>query len=192
MKRSGCLKRNKGFRRRSPGQDEPAKQKPGRHDNSSRSNRKGKKKGRKKRRKKAPSASRLKKECDSVWSRIIRSPGRCAVCGRRTSLQAHHLIRRNVIFYRHDLANGICLCPSCHEYSNKLSAHGAPWAFEDWMREHLPDQYQWWCEHRHVLHVGEKVDYAEVLADLKKIYEEDKAYRWTCSRFGMKGNSDDG
>ena len=126
-----------------------------------------------------------KKKCDGLASKIARLPGRCLVCGATKNLQAHHLIRRNCVFYRHDLRNLVCLCPGCHEYSIELSAHGAPWAFEEWMKANKPIRYAWWVEHRHHVITGTKMDYEAIHGDLLTIYEKDKTYDWTARTLGV-------
>ena len=108
-----------------------------------------------------------KGKCDRLWSRLIRErDGCCIVCGN-PRLQAHHLISRSAVFYRHNLENGVSLCAQCHEYNNKLSAHGAPWAFDDWMRRNRPDQYAWWEKSRHSIIEGQKIDYKAIYKELE-------------------------
>lgn len=108
-----------------------------------------------------------KKKCDALWGEIIRSVGHCEVCGKsECQLHAHHLIHRSAIFFRHNLNNGVCLCPYCHEFSVKLSAHGAPWAFEAWMKKHKPSQYKWWAKNRYEVITGVKIDYEQVYSVL--------------------------
>jgi hypothetical protein len=123
------------------------------------------------------STAYYKKKCDTLWSQLIRSSGRCAVCGSCEYLNAHHLIHRSVCFYRHNLNNGICLCPKHHTFgyghsSEGFSAHGTPWAFEEWMKSNKPDQYAWWSKNRYETHAGVKIDYKEVLDTLKQAMKE--------------------
>ena len=51
----------------------------------------------KKRRKRAS----FRAKADRLWSQIVRLPGECAVCGATKYLNAHHLIPRQLVKYRH-------------------------------------------------------------------------------------------
>jgi len=147
---------------------------------------KAKPKPRKPRRKqKKGSASAWKKKCDKLWSKIIRLRGRCLICPATKHLQAHHLIRRNCVAYRHDLQNGVCLCPQCHRYNNTCSAHGAPWGFEKWMEDNQPEQYRWWVKHRNRIITGQKMCYEAIHYDLQAIYDKEKNYDWTARTLGV-------
>jgi len=114
-----------------------------------------------------PKQKTLKKKCDILWSKIIRRHGVCEKCGSPRNLQAHHLISKSAVFYRHIIENGICLCPACHMFSNKFSAHGSPWQFELWLKEKKSWQYHWWEANRWKIVEGQKIDYAEVLERLE-------------------------
>lgn len=111
----------------------------------------------------------LCKKADILWSKVVRlrDGNHCQVCGKNSSLNAHHLIHKAVRFFRHDPENGICLCSGCHIFSNELSAHGASWAFDDWMKEHRPDQFEWWVKNRNELHFNASYDYEKRAGILK-------------------------
>lgn len=51
-----------------------------------------------------------------LHSKIIRSIGYCASCGKRENLECAHIIGRSSERTRTDLNNGICLCHTCHDY----------------------------------------------------------------------------
>ena len=107
----------------------------------------------------------MKKKCDPLFSLIVRENAdyTCAVCGLKSKyVHAHHLIGKSRKFYRHNLNNGICLCAQCHTFNAKLSAHGAPWAFEAWMRKHRPKQFKWWTKNRYQEFPGLKIDFEQV------------------------------
>ena len=89
------------------------------------------------------------------------------VCGASDTVHCHHLIGRQQVFYRHNLNNGVCLCPNHHTFSIELSAHASPWAFEEWMEEHLPEQYDWWVKNRNKVITGVKIDYEKVFHTLE-------------------------
>ena len=111
---------------------------------------------------------------DKLWSLIVREPGRCAVCGLKHGLEAHHLIPRGNHLFRFDLNNGICLCKSHHTYSGELSAHGrkgssmyAGEQFISWMKDYKPDQWQWYQENKHI-----KVTGTLYITDYEAMYEK--------------------
>ena len=115
-----------------------------------------------------------KKKCDKLWREKImaRFGGRCAICGATGYLNAHHLITRAAVFFRHNLENGVALCPTCHNFGfdqdvedrdqDVISAHATPWAFEEWMEKNRPEQYEWWTKNRYAVTVGVTIDYEQV------------------------------
>ena len=72
---------------------------------------------------------------DKLWGAIIRSGGRCEVCGRQETLNAHHFFfgRANKST-RWNLKNGICLCAGCH-----FKAHNNAGAFMKKIKEVIKD-----------------------------------------------------
>ena len=63
---------------------------------------------------KATTRTSIGKRCDTIWSQIIKAPGKCFRCGAVEGLQAAHIIGRAQRVVRWDLRNGICLCHTCH------------------------------------------------------------------------------
>jgi hypothetical protein len=114
---------------------------------------------------KKPSAKTLKKKCDALWGKIIRSRGYCEHCGKGLNLQAAHIFSRTYSQTRHDLDNGLCLCSACHIGW----AHSCPTEFTEWLEEYRgKDLLERLSKKRRI--IG-KVDYEKVLEELKKIYE---------------------
>jgi hypothetical protein len=68
------------------------------------------------------------KYLDTLWSKQVkeRDGNKCVICGRTDYLNSHHLIPRQIKYLRHDINNGITLCPLHHKYSSELSAHKNP------------------------------------------------------------------
>lgn len=64
--------------------------------------------------------SKLKKECDSLWSKAVRlrDKGKCVLCGSDSHCQAHHWYhtRAQGNSTRWNINNGITLCYTCHLY----------------------------------------------------------------------------
>ena len=114
---------------------------------------------------------------DAAWSRYVRLRDRgCAVCGTPEYIQAHHLIRRSCYFFRHNPENGLTLCPQHHEYSNDLSAHGAPWAFDEWLQNARPETWEWFAKNLRTVIRGVKIDYKAICEQLTEMADrlEDK------------------
>jgi hypothetical protein len=106
-----------------------------------------------------------KKKADAMWSMAIRMRYKqCEICGRagvRTKggnpvggLNAHHLIGRGNLLWRHDLRNGVCLCVRCHKWSPTCSPHGgsltAVLGFIEWMQDSKPEQWAWYDRNKAV------------------------------------------
>jgi len=119
------------------------------------------------------SKSKLRKKCDKLWSELVKlqDGNQCVVCGSEKYLNAHHLISRKVFKYRWKIENGISLCPLHHNFSVELSAHTAPWKFEDWLKENRPEQYRIHLRDRNDIS-NVKTDYDEILAELEAIKEK--------------------
>ena len=73
-------------------------------------------------------------------------------------IEAHHLIRRNLLPMRHKIECGMCLCRHHHRFSSRISPHLAPKTFAAWLKEAFPKRYQWVQDHKHKLTI-EKIDY---------------------------------
>jgi 5-methylcytosine-specific restriction endonuclease McrA len=80
----------------------------------------------------------------TLWSEIIRSGGKCVICGEdKKVLNAHHILAKEKYpEFMYLLDNGICLCQTCHKFGRK-SAHLNPVWFAEWLRTNRPIQYEW-------------------------------------------------
>jgi len=108
---------------------------------------------------------------DKLWSEIIRSGGRCEICGKTTNLQAHHVIGRRNLSLRWDLHNGVCLCPGCHTFS-KTSAHQNPIYFLDWFKKHRPEDYEYLIKKKNKTKTFYLSDYEEIYKELKEVRDK--------------------
>ncbi len=102
-------------------------------------------------------------KCDDLF--LARYRGKpCEICGktkghedgRVVSSCGHHLIfKGRCRKYRYEPKNIVVLCPIHHSHYNPtMSPHSimnthAQTAFEHWVRDHKPEQYEWWMEHQH-------------------------------------------
>ena len=60
------------------------------------------------------SAKSWVKELDTLFSRKIRTIGKCQRCGKINNLQCSHIYTRNQKAIRWDAQNALCLCAGCH------------------------------------------------------------------------------
>jgi len=98
-----------------------------------------------------PRSKYWKTKADALWGKVIHEIYQsCAVdkdCAG--NIEAHHLISRANTATRHSIENGIGLCSKHHKFSNKLSAHGAPLAFSEWLQVDMPDTWEWCAENKY-------------------------------------------
>lgn len=73
---------------------------------------------------------------DIAWALTVKenSGNKCEVCGETKYLNAHHIFTRANKKMRHNLDNGIALCPKHHLFDTYLSAHKAPIEFIEWLK----------------------------------------------------------
>ena len=103
-----------------------------------------KKKSKLQKRKDNPDSKYWRIRADKLWSKIVRRPGVCAVCGSKKFLQAHHQIpKKGNRDKRYCIENGICLCSKHHKFSFQMSAHKCSLVFAIWVLEHRPEQWMW-------------------------------------------------
>ncbi len=100
-----------------------------------------------------PNSKYWKGKADVAWAEQIRAVGYCenGECGRTNALNAHHLISRTRLRFRHDLSNGVCLCAHCHNFSNQFSPHVDSFSGEKflaWLEKARPGQWQWYEENK--------------------------------------------
>lgn len=83
------------------------------------------------------------KRLDTVWSELVRSKGKCEVCGRANGvLNAHHIIGRKNRTLRWDLKNGCCLCYQHHK-GGRQSAHEDPEWFRFWLKGNRAEDFEY-------------------------------------------------
>lgn len=120
---------------------------------------------------KKKSKKQLKRKCDKLWSEIIKQKGCCEVCGRRTSLNAHHVVGRINYVLRWDLRNGVCLCVLCHKFSRN-SAHNNPLWFSEWFKKNRPEDYRYLQGKRNEIKTFYLSDYEEIYENLLRVRDE--------------------
>jgi len=120
------------------------------------------------REKKAKSVSKLKKECDTLFSKIIRlRDKKCLRCGSTKNLQVAHLISRRHLAHRWDEKSAITLCYTCHIYF----WHREPIGATEWLMSHYPTIYDYVVRHKHDIQT-ESINYLELREKLLKRLNE--------------------
>lgn len=81
---------------------------------------------------------------DKEWSNQIKEifNNQCLVCKKNKGLNSHHIIPREIKEFRHDLLNGLCLCPQHHKWDNYISAHKNPFVLYEFYKQEMPERYQ--------------------------------------------------
>lgn len=86
-----------------------------------------------------PTRKTLIKELDKLASQVVRSKGKCEICGKREGIQCAHIFSRRNLNTRWDLDNLMCLCYRCHIHF----AHKEPMLFAEAVKEKLgEDKYK--------------------------------------------------
>ena len=131
--------------------------------------------------------------CDELWVKLVRLnfDNKCPICESLglplddKMLNAHHLISRRVYRYRWDVQNGILICPKHHEFDLVLSAHTAPWAFEEWIKINRPEQYNQWVINRNNLESDGVYKYEEIYHNLEEQYKAKTGQYYMIKRINM-------
>jgi len=84
---------------------------------------------------------------DKEWAKLVKERwnNRCTICWHKFGvintryLNAHHIVDRYVKELRHDLINGVAICPRHHAFDKFYSAHRNPLWFLNWMYENNPN-----------------------------------------------------
>ena len=103
-------------------------------------------------RKANPNSKYWKGKADEAWAAEIKRVGKCEKCNSVGSLNAHHIISRTRLRFRHDISNGVCLCVRCHVFDCYCSPHADSYGAENflqWLKEERPGQWAWYEENKH-------------------------------------------
>jgi hypothetical protein len=114
-------------------------------------------------------------KADALWGKVIHEIyPRCAMGYEDCAggVEAHHLIGRANRATRHSIENGIGLCCKHHKWDNRLSAHGAPLAFAEWLQVTFPDRWEWSSRNKNAMG---KADYQMAYEHLVKWCEVNNA-----------------
>ncbi len=137
-----------------------------------------------------PAKGRLRDMADRLWATAVKADwaNTCAICGIRSSLDAHHLIPRQHTAYRYDLRNGICLCARCHVWDVNRSPHQSAIGWLMWLDSHHHALSLWYHEAMYDLHkippITKNADfYCGVIRGLREYVDADYYRRIVGSRF---------
>jgi 5-methylcytosine-specific restriction endonuclease McrA len=115
-----------------------------------------------------PNSKLWRNKADKLWKELVFlcGEGKCAICGSKEWVQAHHLIPREMTSHRHCVHNVILLCASHHKYSFDLSPHKAPVAFFGWIIKNNYERWTWLLEQEPSREHG-CMDFKNVVTDLQ-------------------------
>ena len=117
---------------------------------------------------KAPTKTSIKRKCDTLFSKIVRSAGVCDWCGKSSSqvqLQCSHVISRKYLKLRWDENNACPLCASCH-----MKWHSHPIQAMEWFKQKYPARYEYLQDAKIGTHKMTLDDYKELYNNLKQQY----------------------
>lgn len=101
-------------------------------------------------------------QCDLIFSRLVRRPGRCHICGSTERLQCAHGFSRRYRAVRWDFRNAWCLCAKDHVF---YTHHPLEWT--EWLREQWGDVL--YAEMLALALSGVRPELKELLAQLRAI-----------------------
>lgn len=107
----------------------------------------------------------LRKQCDALFSKLIREKGFCEKCGNTDyKLDCAHVIPRGNKTLRFDPMNALSLCHRCHRFW----AHSNPLEFTAWYKEKYPSRYVYLMEYKNIFTKRTVSDYQELLKNLQE------------------------
>ena len=110
--------------------------------------------------------TRLKRQADTLFARIVRQDGACRKCGKTTQLQCAHIISRSYHSTRWSLDNAMCLCQGCHMY---FTHHPVEW--EIFVLKCIGEEAYKDLKKR-ALKYNTNIDYEKIISELEKVYEK--------------------
>lgn len=121
---------------------------------------------------KKPAPKTLKNKADKLFSLIVRARGVCERCGRRppeVTLQCAHILSRKYIATRWDEKNALSLCVGDHHWGHQNPVEWMLWLEEMFGLDYIKD-----LRAKALQYAGRvsRVDYEELVADLKRRAEE--------------------
>lgn len=134
-----------------------------------------------------PAKGRMRDMADKLWSLAVRADwnNRCAVCGVR-KVEAHHLVPRRHEATRYDLANGIALCASHHQFDQDISPHQNAAGWLAWLLDHHPRVHEWYWNNRCPTFSGQKnvAYYCHTIVRLQQYVDASEFDRIVGVKFG--------
>lgn len=112
-----------------------------------------------KKRKKTPRRN-YSAQCDVLFSKLVRAPGRCVICGSSDRVQCAHGFSRRYRAVRWDRRNAWALCQAHHLFYTHR-----PLEWDTWLHEQWGDEL--YAEMRALALAGERLDLKALVAELK-------------------------
>lgn len=111
----------------------------------------------------------LTKKLDDAWSLAvkIKAEYKCEVCGKKDTLNSHHIVGRRNRQTRWDVKNGVCLCVKHHKFGIE-SAHEDPLWFKEWLEDKRWEDYAYLYTVKNQIKKWTLEDMEELLSKLNK------------------------
>jgi hypothetical protein len=120
----------------------------------------------------------IDKRLDEAWSLLVKLKAgmKCEYCGKRYSLNSHHIYSRGKKSVRWDTLDGICLCVG-HHIGMNFSAHKTPAPFIMWLIKYKGEKFmedlQWKSNQTNKLSPFEKQFILDELKEQVEKYSSD-------------------
>ena len=120
------------------------------------------------------SKTKLGKKLDDAWSLAVKIKAgyRCEVCGKRSTLNSHHIVGRRNRTTRWDLKNGVCVCVKHHKFGIE-SFHEDPLWAKEWLEDKRWEDYAYLYMVKNQIKKWTLDEMLERLGELNKIIQKD-------------------
>jgi len=87
---------------------------------------------------------RKRNKLDKEWKEKVKQEfnNQCIICSKNEIIHCHHIIPRENKLFRHQVLNGVTLCPLHHKYSFEISAHKNSLAFLLFYQTNFKERYE--------------------------------------------------
>jgi hypothetical protein len=87
---------------------------------------------------------KIRNKADKQWREAVlnRDGSLCVICQSTNRINCHHIIPRTIKEFRHNVTNGICLCPKHHKWGT-YSAHKHGLWFYNWLMTNRKEQFEY-------------------------------------------------
>jgi len=110
-----------------------------------------------------------------LYTRLVcrRANDRCEICGKRETIQTHHICGRRNMRLRYDLKNGICLCAKHHRFATDSVEQDGTTIYT-YMVDYRPYDWDYLITVKYEIRKWDEFGREELLKLFERIYAKDK------------------